>query len=67
MDRLKALDLVQQILLTRPQFKGFLKTKEETVFWVMNQIYIRGFKIVIVNPNPRGFLSREGLGEEQGK
>ena len=60
MIREDAIELSQQILLTRPKFKGFLKTKEETVYWTINQIYIRGFEIVESNPNPEGSLAEEG-------
>ncbi len=45
MDRLEALKLAELILGSRPKFKGFLKTKEETAYWVFSQIYVRGYEI----------------------
>lgn len=45
MDQIEALKLVEQILSTRPAYKGFLKSKEETALWVITQMYVRGFEI----------------------
>lgn len=48
MERIKALDLATFIIKTKPIFKNFPKpTKEsiELVYWVITQMYLRGYKI----------------------